>query len=279
MFMTPAELDQYLDDGFLLLPELFSKAEVDRLRHGIPGLLGENSPRRVLESNGKVVRSVYGSHLTHPVFRDLTRDPRLLHPVERIIGDKVYVHQFKINAKVAIEGDVWAWHQDYVFWLREDGIREADLATAVVFIDEVNEFNGPLLLLPGSHKEGVVESVRNEAPPSGYEGAPGWIGNLTAQLKYQLDKSTVLRMAEKRGIAAPKGAPGSVLFFHPNIFHASPPNLSPFDRVLILITYNSVRNAPARCTRPEFLCGRDFRPLESAQPANVRIEAIRRGMK
>jgi ectoine hydroxylase len=67
------------------------------------------------------------------------------------------VHQFKINSKAAYRGDVWEWHQDYIFWQREDGMPTARVVNAVVFLDDVNEFNGPLLLIPTSHHLGVID--------------------------------------------------------------------------------------------------------------------------
>ena len=263
MSTLEAQIDTYREDGFMLVPELFSVAQIDLFRKALPELLAENSARRVLEKDGSAVRSVYGAHLTHAVFRELTCQRRLLSTAEQIIGDRVYVHQFKINAKVAVGGDVWAWHQDYVFWRDEDGRGAPKLTTAIIFVDEVNEFNGPLLLLRGSHTGGVVEPIRNEVMPIGYEDSPGWVANLTADLKYSLDRETVMRVAKEKGIVAPKGRGGSVLFLHPNTLHASAPNMSPFDRVLILITYNSVENRPRRLSRPDFLCGRDYRPLQA----------------
>ena len=34
------------------------------------------------------------------------------------------MHQFKLNAKAAFEGEVWQWHQDYGTWARDDGMPE-----------------------------------------------------------------------------------------------------------------------------------------------------------
>jgi ectoine hydroxylase len=72
----------------------------------------------------------------------------------------------------------------------------------------------------------------------------------------------VLRLAARYGIAAPKGASGSVLYFDSNLVHASPANISPYDRTIVFITYNSVINLPqlGEDARPDFLVGRDFQP-------------------
>jgi ectoine hydroxylase len=264
MQLNQADLDSYEREGYLLLPELFSPAEVEILRDQLPGLLAENSERRVVEKGSGVVRSVYGSHSSNEVFRRLTRHPRLVEPAMQILGSPVYVYQFKINAKIAFLGDVWEWHQDYIFWQREDLVPAPDLVTISIFLDEVTEFNGPLLLVPASHKEGVIESSRTGNVPAGYEESPEWIANLTADLKYSIDKDNLSRLVDLSGIVAPKGPAGSVLFFHPNIVHGSVPNLSPYDRKIALVTYNRVDNLPAfqENRRPEFLVSRDFTPVQ-----------------
>ncbi len=263
MQLTPEHFDFYEQNGYLFLPELFSPEEVGIMRKQLPELFAEDSERRVVEKGSGVVRSVYGSHRTNEVFHRLTRHPRLVEPAMQILGSPVYVYQFKINAKIAFLGDVWEWHQDYIFWQREDGVPAPDLVTVSLFLDEVTEFNGPLLMVPASHKAGVIEPQRTGAVPEGYEGSPDWIANLTADLKYSVDKASLSRLVDRGGIVAPKGPAGSVLFFHPNTVHGSVPNLSPYDRKIVLVTYNRVDNQPSfqANPRPEFLVSRDFTPV------------------
>jgi ectoine hydroxylase-related dioxygenase (phytanoyl-CoA dioxygenase family) len=263
MQLNQAYLDSYERDGYLFLPELFAPGDVAMMKDQIPELFAEDSERRVVEKGSGAVRSVYGSHSTHEVFHRLTRHPRLVEPAMQILGSPVYVYQFKINAKIAFVGDVWEWHQDYIFWQREDGVPAPDLVTISVFLDEVTEFNGPLLLVPGSHKEGVIEPPRTGSVPEEYKGSPDWIANLTADLKYSIGKDNVSRLVDRSGIVAPKGPAGSVLFFHPNIVHGSVPNVSPYDRKIVLVTYNRVDNLPSfqENRRPEFLVSRDFTPV------------------
>ena len=68
------------------------------------------------------------------------------------------MHQFKINAKAAFDGDVWQWHQDYGTWARDDGMPEPRAMNIAVFLDEVMPINGPLMLVPKSHKHGVLKA-------------------------------------------------------------------------------------------------------------------------
>ena len=68
------------------------------------------------------------------------------------------MHQFKINGKQAFDGDVWQWHQDYGTWLTTTRCPSERAMNVAIFLDEVNEFNGPLMFIPGSHKQGVLDA-------------------------------------------------------------------------------------------------------------------------
>ena len=269
MIITKKQLKSYRDDGFLFLPNLFSEAEVNVMKDQLPAIFSEDSERRVIEKEGNIVRSVYGSHVTNEAFHRLTRHPRLVEPAKQILGSEVYVYQFKINAKAALGGDMWAWHQDYVFWNKEDGMPSPRVVNVMVFLDAVNEFNGPMFLIPGSHEAGVIDVAARETfkenAPGVYFDSPAWISNLTADLKYSLGKEVVANLVSQYKIVAPKGPAGSVLFFHSNIVHGSPNNISPFDRVAVIITFNSTANIPAPVgrRRPDFLAGRDYQPVVS----------------
>lgn len=262
MVLAQHQLEEYHTYGFLLMKEYFSQTEVNVLRSELPAALTENSQRRVNEKDGQVMRSVYGSHTASEIYRKLTCHPRIVEPVKQVLDSEVYVYQFKINAKAAFEGDMWQWHQDYIFWNREDGMPSDRVINVLIFLDEVNEFNGPLILIPKSHREGMIDvSPKNESVSGragrddSYSDSPAWISNLIADLKYSLSQETVKRLARDHGLVAPKGPAGSVLFFHGNLVHGSESNISPFDRVVIIITYNSTENIPipAREARPDFL--------------------------
>ena len=93
------------------------------------------------------------------------------------------MHQFKLNAKAAFEGDVWQWHQDYGTWARAMNI--------AVFLDEIMPINGALMLIPKSHKQGVLNAGHDVETTSYYY--PLWT----------LDKETVTQLASEGGIVAP----------------------------------------------------------------------------
>lgn len=269
MKLSQTQLEFYQDNGFLLLPGHFSPAEIGRLKAELPSLVAEDSLQRVVEKGGEVVRSVYGLHAKSEVFRRLACHPRIVEPARQILDSQVYLYQFKINTKSAFRGDLWDWHQDFIFWQMEDGIPADRLVNVAVFMDDVSEFNGPIFLIPGSHREGSLAALNltsnDTIGDSIYKNSPSWISNLTADIKYSVGSEVVSQLADRFGIVAPKGASGSVLFFHCNIVHASPNNISPFNRVIAFVTYNSVENTPVTSDpkRPDFLCGRDHEPLQT----------------
>jgi ectoine hydroxylase-related dioxygenase (phytanoyl-CoA dioxygenase family) len=274
MLLTAEQVQGYTDQGFLFLPERFTTQEIDIIRAELPTVFAEDSARRVLEKNSKLVRSVYGSHSTNQIMDILSRHPGLVEPARQVLGSDVYIHQFKINAKAAFEGDVWQWHQDYIFWLKEDGMPSNRVVNAMVFLDDVNEFNGPLLIIPSSHTHGVIDVSARRTAGASYNDSPSWISNLTADLKYSLDRDTLVDLVNRNGIVAPKGRRGSVLFFNGNVVHGSAPNMSPFDRTILIVTYNSIENTllPVENPRPEFLANRDYRPISTVLPDSLLLQ-------
>jgi ectoine hydroxylase len=117
-----------------------------------------------------------------------------------------------------------------------------------IFLDEVNEFNGPLWFIPGSHREGVVEAGHDTRTTS----YPLWT----------LDNSKVRELIDRGGIVAPKGPPGSMLMFHSCLVHGSPPNMSPWDRVIVYLSLCTVSNHIRQFKRPEWIAHRDFTPIQ-----------------
>ena len=165
------------------------------------------------------------------------------------------MHQFKINAKAPFDGEVWQWHQDYGTWARDDGMPEPRAMNIAVFLDEVMAINGPLMFILKSHKHGTL--------------AAGHDRETTSYPLWTLDQPTVARLCAEAapaggiGIVAPTGRPGSVLMFHGNLVHASPPNITPYPRKIVYLTLNAVSNYIRTPTRPEYIAHRDFTPIKT----------------
>ncbi|KAF9761087.1 Ectoine dioxygenase [Nosema granulosis] len=118
------------------------------------------------------------------------------------------------------------------------------------------------MLIPGSHKLGMIDVAPQQETPL-VPNRPSWMKFVAAKLQYPAPKELVTKLAKEKGIVAPKGLKGSILFFNGNILHASSSNISPFPRRSIFITYNPVTNIDLNFIqpRPNFLSNRDFTPL------------------
>lgn len=228
------------------------------LRNELKRLSKPGDPGVVLEENG-LVRALHGCHLYSSIFEGLTHHAHLLEPAMQILGTEAYVHQFKINLKLAFGGEVWPWHQDYIFWKYEDGMPNPHVVNIAVFLDDITEFNGPMYMLPGSHRLGLIDAVAKAAE----EGKEEWHNNVSANLRYTVPNEVVVEQEKKHGMISATGKAGSILIFDPNTIHGSSPNISPNDRELLVITFNSVTNTPdlPANPRPEFLVSRNFSPL------------------
>ncbi|MBF8187063.1 phytanoyl-CoA dioxygenase family protein [Nonomuraea sp. K274] len=241
--------------GYRVDHDVFSKAEVEAFRREIAWLSTQDTPQRVLESESTVVRSLYAVHESSELFGRLARDPRLLDLAKGILDDDVYLHQSQLNPKAAFHGEVWDWHQDFVIWSRDDGMPEPRAINVSVTIDDVNEFNGPLFVVPGSHLASLEDFTAAVST--------GWEGNIRAA-KHVVDRAAIEACVSERGMASMCGAAGSVLTFDSNILHCSAPNLSPWPRTILFFRYNAVSNAlrPVDEPRPWWFASRDPRPLQ-----------------
>jgi ectoine hydroxylase len=248
MKLSPRQLEQFDREGYLFFPSLFTPQEIKALTDEVPALYAQRRPENVREKTGDVVRTNFAAHMYSYPFAKLARHPRMVEPIRQLFGEDVYMHQFKINGKAAFDGDVWQWHQDYGTWRNDDQMPEARAMNVAIFLDEVNEFNGPLMFIPRSHRLGRLEAGHDVTTTS----YPLWT----------IDNDTIKRLVEEGGIVAPKGPPGSMLLFHGNLVHASGSNLTPWSRWILYLSLNRCDNAIRRFKRPTWIANRDFTPIE-----------------
>jgi ectoine hydroxylase len=247
MKLTPEQIAAYDRDGYLFFPSLFTPAEIRALTDEVPRIYAQRRAENVREKGKEAVRTSFAAHLYSQPFAKLARHPRMVDPVVQLFDEPVYMHQFKINGKMAFDGDVWQWHQDYGTWLNDDLMPEARAMNVAIFLDEVNEFNGPLMFIPGSHKQGAL--------PAGHDTST------TSYPLWTIDHGTISQLVDKRGIVAPKGPAGSMILFHGCLVHASTSNLSPWNRVAVYLSLCAVSNHIRRFKRPEYIAHRDFTPI------------------
>lgn len=253
MRLTKEQLEQFDREGHLFFPGLFSPEETKTLTDEVPRLYARREAFNVREKDSDAVRTNFAAHMYSEPFARLARHPRMVNPVMELFDEEVYMHQFKINGKMAFEGDVWQWHQDYGTWLNDDMMPTERAMNVAIFLDDVNAFNGPLMFIPGSHKKGVVEA-KHDLTTTSY---PLWT----------VDNDLIGKLVDRAGgknggIVSPHGPAGSMILFHSCLVHASSSNLSPWNRVSVYLSLCAVSNHIRRFKRPAYIAHRDFAAIE-----------------
>lgn len=250
-------LSRYERDGFLWFKGFFSQEKIlpffDELQDMATDETLMKSEQVITDPDSGEIRSVFGMHELSPLFDRLTRDPRILGMVRQLLGGEVYIHQSRINDKFGFEGTGFNWHSDFETWHAEDGMPRMRAVSASLMLTDNSEFNGPLMLIPGSHHQFI--------PCIGKTPEQNWKDSLKVQRIGVPDKDSLRTLAEKGGMQAPKGPAGSLLLFECNTLHASNKNLSPWPRSNLFFVYNSLDNALlepccGQPPRPEFLATR-----------------------
>ncbi len=255
MRLNQTQLDQYERDGFLVLPGLFSAAEVAAMKDELTRIQGVDTDHLVRERSGGVAKTIYRVHeadgpTASPVFHAASRAPRLLEPARQLLSDdELCIYHTKCNLKTAIDGSVWQWHQDYGSW-RRDGVPEPELTTALVMLDSPTEMSGCLYFIPGSHKVGNLEPEMDD--------------RTTSYRLWVVPKAELLAIMQRSPEPVPiMGPPGTTVLFHCNILHGSGHNLSRHDRWAVYLVYNRVANRPVEVPnpRPDYVRSLNWAPL------------------
>jgi ectoine hydroxylase-related dioxygenase (phytanoyl-CoA dioxygenase family) len=240
---TQEELDHYEEHGFFVREKVFSEAELAGLRAG-----AENAHRQILEAadrpdaspidqvDNQKYQSVLGSTIKwewhdslHAVrsmeptghlderLEAMIDDPRLYQPVCSINRcEALSVFSDKLNVKRP-GGAPFPWHQEGLYW--ENGAEDLEsLVSTLTYLDESSKENGCLWVIPGSHKSGNLQGLKDR----------GVLGALYTDVDL-ID-----------GEAVPTELPaGSVLYFHRDLVHGSQTNRSDHSRRVFVVAYQS----------------------------------------
>ena len=249
--LSEQELASYDDNGYLFFDSFFSPQEMrgflDDLQESESDEDLKLAEGTILEPGKQEIRSIFGIHEVSERFDRLTRDPRLLDMVRQILDSEVYIHQSRINYKPGFKGKGFNWHSDFETWHSEDGMpRMRSLSCSIVLTDNV-ESNGPLMLVPGSHKKFVPCVGRT--PENNYRES------LKSQNLGVPDEGSLRYLMNRGSIDVPTGPAGSLILFECNTLHGSNQNMSCWPRSNLFFVYNSVEN-----TLVEPFCGNRPRP-------------------
>ncbi|CAM4346424.1 ectoine hydroxylase [Paenibacillus tarimensis] len=257
--LTKEQSDFFEQNGYLFLEDFLPAREVEALRAELRKMLEEYREKDadgvIREPGGREVRSVFEVHKNNMLFKALSKDPRLVGIVSYLLGSDVYIHQSRINFKPGFKGKEFYWHSDFETWHVEDGMPSMRALSCSVALEDNFEYNGPLMVVPGSHKKFV--SCVGKTPENHFKES------LRKQEYGVPDNDSLTKLVKEHGIATPVGKAGSILLFDCNIMHGSNSNITPYPRSNVFMVYNSTEN---RLTEP--FSGQAPRPAYIAERGN-----------
>ena len=249
MELTSDQVEEFHQKGYLEFPSLFSRAEIRPVLEAAVRSVHRGGPNATPEFNADSIRMVHGAHAYEPAIQKLCRHPRVIRPAEQLVGSGVYIHQSRLNYNAGLGSGGFDWHQDYATWRKVDGLPEARALMITVFLDDVTAAQGPLLYIPRSHHDGVIDD---------FEPVQDATGNVLMRLA---ERRLVELVERGGGVEAGVGPAGTVIFMHCNLVHGSTPNITPLRRALFYINVNSVENRQTAFSRAEFHAGTDFNAI------------------
>ena len=224
--LNKAQIAKYEETGCLVIEGVLSEEEVQELR-SVTDTFVEGA--RAITQNDDVydleethtperprVRRIKTPDRAHPVYGKLVRHPRLVEALCDLWGPDVRFHGAKLNMKSAQFGSAVEWHQDWAFYPHTN----ENLAAVGVMMDEMVVANGPLLVLPGSHRG----PLHDHHAKDGY-----FVGGFDPH-KAGVDVSKAVPLV---------GPAGSITIHHVRAIHGSALNTSDRDRRLLLLQYRA----------------------------------------
>ena len=258
--LSDEQLRRYAEDGFLVLPGFLPQADVAACAAELARLCEcpqtLRLPEAILEPKGSELRSLFAIHEPRisPYFSEVAADARLAGMAMQILDDQVTVHQSRVNLKPGFAGQEFYWHSDFETWHVEDGMPRMRAVSCSVLLTENTPLNGPLMLIPKSHRYFVA--CVGETPDNHYQMS-------LRRQEYGVPEHHVLQsLYEQGGIREVSGPPGTVVLFDCNAMHGSNSNITPMPRSNLFFVYNSVSNGLVepycgKTPRPEYIAARE----------------------
>ncbi len=252
MSMTQQQIEQFNEDGYVIVRGLFDKEEMDLLIQKAKADAGlQESAYGREDRQGNTIKLALWNHPGDDLYGIFSRSRRMVEGMEAFLGGEVYHWHSKMILKEPFVGGAWEWHQDYGYWYN-DGCLMPDMASCSVALDPATRENGCMQVLRGSHKMGRIE----HGVAAGQTGA---------------DLLRVEAAKERFELVYCEMAPGDAMFFHGNLLHASSPNDSPNPRWSLISCYNRADNSPfkAESRHPHYT------PLQKVEDSAIREVAAR----
>jgi ectoine hydroxylase-related dioxygenase (phytanoyl-CoA dioxygenase family) len=217
------DVQAYREHGYLVVPELVDPATLAEMRRVIGGFVER---ARAVTAHDDIydlepshrpdrprVRRIKKPHALDAVFDGFMRSERLLAVLTRLLGPGVRLHGSKLNIKAPEYGSPVEWHQDWAFYPHTND----DLLAVGVMLDDCQLENGPLMVMPGSHKGPVHD-----------HHADGYFCGAIDPEACPLDFTRAVPLT---------GKAGSCSFHHVRLVHGSAQNTSKLPRQLLLYEF------------------------------------------
>jgi phytanoyl-CoA hydroxylase len=161
------------------------------------------------------VRRIKTAHLHDPAYAALSRHPKIIAVLQALWGPDIRFDTAKLNMKCAGFGAPVEWHQDWAFYPHTND----DLAAVGVMFDDMAMENGPLMIIPGSHRGPIHD-----------HHADGIFCGAMDPTNRDVDFASAIPLL---------GKAGSITVHHVRAVHGSAPNLSDRDRRLLLFQFRT----------------------------------------
>ncbi|MEO1247261.1 MAG: phytanoyl-CoA dioxygenase family protein [Pseudomonadota bacterium] len=217
------DLDTWHRKGYLVIERFFPEAEIASLRELTDTIVAEGRTLERSDERFDIARDGAMTHVRrikhpdalHEGFRQIARHSRIVAVLEGLFAQGVRLEVGKINLKLPNEGGEIAWHQDYAF----SPLTNDSSAAVGIFVDDVTEDNGPLMLVPGSHRWPLMSHHQHGR----------FVGRVTEQ-------DPVSRGWPVEAVTAPAG---SISIHHCRTLHASAENRSAHARRIYFNQYHA----------------------------------------
>lgn len=230
--LTRAQYDFFWENGYLMVENAVDDVLLRSLRSDFDSWVEESKhhtqpfgdtfdgrPRFDLEAGHSAARPAL-RRVNAPIevsdaYFKATADSRMTDCIADLVGPNVKLHHTKINSKLPRAKTDVKWHQDFLFTPHSND----DVITALLMIDDVTQENGPLEVLPGSHR-GALHNLWHD-------------GAFTGAIEDDEAQDC------KRHATLCTGKAGSVCLMHTRLLHGSAPNLSSMPRTLHISVYSA----------------------------------------
>ncbi len=207
--LSQQKVAEYQARGILFPVPAIGEADARDLLRRLEGLEKSEGGRISRRTNHK-------PHLLLRWLNQLIRDPRVLDPVEDLIGPDIFCWATDFFIKNPDDGARVTWHQDSTYW----GLSSPDIVTAwVAFTDSTVE-SGCMRVVPGSH-------LKDQLPHRDTFGAD----NLLSR-----GQEIAVEVHESQAVDVVLGR-GQMSLHHVRLVHGSEPNRSQHRRVGFAIRY------------------------------------------